>query len=169
MQSSLSTTLATAADRDAILAPNRAAFGGDEEAELIGKLEAAGLVVLSLVARSDTGIDGHILYSRLDVALDGRNLRALALAPMAVLPGKQRRGIGSLLIRDSLKRLRNTDWETIFVVGHERYYPRFGFSPELARKFASPFDTDAFMALELKSGALSGTQGSVRYPAAFGL
>jgi putative acetyltransferase len=54
------------------------------------------------------------------------------------------------------------------VVGHPQYYPRFGFSAEIARKFASPFPGDHFMAMALKPGALDGDAGSVRYPPAFG-
>jgi putative acetyltransferase len=55
------------------------------------------------------------------------------------------------------------------VLGHERYYPRFGFSCEKARHLASPFPPKAYMALELSDGALAGIHGAVRYPAAFGL
>jgi putative acetyltransferase len=55
------------------------------------------------------------------------------------------------------------------VLGHKRYYPRFGFSSEKARCLISPFPPDAFMALELSNGALTGIQGAVLYPSAFGL
>jgi len=148
---------------------NRAAFGGEEEARIIEKLERDGLAVLSLVARGEGGIEGHILFSVLDVTIDGRTLRALALAPMAVRPDRQKRGIGSALVREGLERLRKAGWEAVFVLGHTEYYPRFGFSSALARKFASPFPMEAFMALELVPGALSGESGSVTYPAAWGL
>jgi putative acetyltransferase len=160
---------ATAADAPAIAAVNRAAFRGEDEVAIIEKLERDGLVVLSLLAREDDEIVGHILFSRLDVTLDGRTLRALALAPMAVRPDRQRRGIGSALVRDALERLRGKPWDAVFVLGHTDFYPRFGFSPGLAKKFASPFDTDAFMALELVPGALAGNAGRVTYPRAFGL
>jgi putative acetyltransferase len=160
---------ATPADAAAIAAINRAAFGGEEEVEIIERLEADGLVVLSLVARYGPDIVGHILFSRLDVTLDGRPLRALALAPMAVRPDRQRQCVGSALIREALARLRKDGWQAVFVVGHQNYYPRFGFSAGLAKKFESPFDTDAFMALELIPDALSGSAGRVTYPPAFGL
>jgi putative acetyltransferase len=55
------------------------------------------------------------------------------------------------------------------VVGHLEYYPRFGFSSDLAVKFASPFKGPHFMALELLEGALSGQSSLVTYPDAFGL
>ena len=57
----------------------------------------------------------------------------------------------------------------VIVLGHEAFYPRFGFSAELARRLDAPFRSDAFMALELQPGALAGVRGAVRYPAAFGL
>jgi putative acetyltransferase len=59
--------------------------------------------------------------------------------------------------------------EALIVLGHPSYYPRFGFSAGLARKLASPFAGSAFMAMELRPSALSGTKGSVTYPKAFAL
>ena len=112
-------------------------------------------------------IVGHILFSDLEAEIDGRSVKALALAPMAVVPVRQRQGIGARLIGESLARLERGEYEALFVLGHQTYYPRFGFSAELARKISSPFDGDAFMARELKPGALQGKMGSVTYPAAF--
>jgi putative acetyltransferase len=161
---------ATTADHETILALNRAAFGGEEEAEIIEKLERDRLVVLSLVARADDGeVVGHILFSVLDVVANGRRVKSLALAPMAVRPKRQRGGIGSALIREGLQRLKDAGWEAVFVLGHTDYYPRFGFSARLARNFVSPFaELDAFMALELVPGVL-GKGGTVRYPPVWGL
>src|SRR5688572_30134033 len=157
------------ADTAAIAAVNRAAFGGEEEVGIIARLERDGLVALSLVARGYDGVEGHILFSVLDVSIDGRAVRALALAPMAVRPDRQRCGIGSALIREALQRLSGEGWETVFVLGHTAYYPRFGFSSVLAGKFASPFPMEAFMALELVPGALQGKSGRVTYPPAWGV
>jgi putative acetyltransferase len=55
------------------------------------------------------------------------------------------------------------------VVGHPDYYPRFGFSTEKARSLESPFPREAFMAIELSTGALQGIRGAVVYPPAFGI
>jgi putative acetyltransferase len=154
----------------AISALNRRVFGGDYEVRLIDKLRAAHLIVASLVALNGNEIIGHLLFSSLAVEIDGRNVNAVALAPMAVSPDRQRQGVGSKLVTGGLALLKKKQVEAVFVLGHTTYYPRFGFSHLLTRKFASPFHGKAeFMALELVVGALSGQKGSVRYPEAFGL
>jgi putative acetyltransferase len=146
---------------------HRAAFRGDAEAELVACLHRDRLVALSLVALEDEQVVGHILFSEIAVDVDERGVRAVALAPLAVLPARQRSGIGTRLIEESLPRLLEAGWEAVIVVGHPAYYTRFGFSAELARKLASPYAGEAFMALELVPGALDGANGEVRYPAAF--
>ena len=113
---------------------------------------------------------GQALFSALPVEIDGRDINAAALAPMAVSPECQRQGIGSQLVIEGLARIRQKEIEAVMVLGHTTYYPRFGFSPILTQKLASPFHgIAAFMALELVDGALSGQKGSVKYPKAFGL
>jgi putative acetyltransferase len=155
--------------RAAIAALHRVAFGGDFEAALVERLHRDGLVIASLVALEDGDVVGHILFSALEVEIDGRKLKAAALAPMAVWPDRQGRGIGSNLVRRGLDVLKRRGIAAVIVLGHESYYPRFGFSAALARKLAAPFSGDAFMVLELTPGALAGERGTVRYPAAFGL
>ena len=160
---------ATAADHDAIAALNCAAFGGEEEVGIIQRLRRGGLVVVELVAAQAGALVGHILLSALPTTLDGRPVSALALAPMAVLPGQQRNGIGGRLIEAALDEGRRLGFEAVIALGHPGYYPRFGFSAALASKLASPFSGEAFMALELVPGALAGQAGTVTYPPAFGL
>jgi putative acetyltransferase len=150
-----------------IAALHRAAFDGDVEAELVARLHRDKLVVLSLVTIRSGEVVGHVLFSELAVEIDGRKIRAVSLAPLAVRPDRQRSGIGTRLVEESLPRLRAVGWEAVIVVGHPAYYARFGFSVELARKLASPYAGEAFMALELVPGALAGRAGAVRYPAAF--
>ncbi len=88
---------------------------------------------------------------------------------MSVVPEYQRRGIGGQLIRAGLGRLRDLREPIVLVLGHEHYYPRFGFSAEKAENLASPFAPEAFMALELERGAIDDVVGRVRYARAFGL
>lgn len=156
-------------DRIPIGELHRLVFGGNVEAELVDRLRRDRLAELSLVAVIGGQIVGHIMFSDLEAEIDGRRVRALALAPMAVVPMRQRQGIGTRLMEESLTRLGRSEYEALIVLGHESYYPRFGFSAELARKLASPFKGDAFMAMALKPGALEGEKGSVTYPAAFAL
>ncbi|KUL96917.1 hypothetical protein DK26_02745 [Bosea sp. WAO] len=160
---------ATAADHDAIAALNRAAFGSDEEVGIIQRLRGDDLVAVELVAVRAGAIIGHILLSALPTTMDGRPVSALALAPMAVLPGRQGKGIGGRLIEAALNEARRLGYAAVIVLGHPDYYPRFGFSAALARKLAAPFSGEAFMALELVPGALAGQAGTVAYPPAFGL
>jgi len=155
-------------DRGAIRAVNEAAFGRLDEADLIDRLRHEGAVLASFVAELKTQIVGHILFSRMLIDTVDGPLSAVALAPMAVLPDQQRRGIGGQLIRHGLEWLRGRGEHIVLVLGHPAYYPRFGFSIDRARALASPFPVEAFMALELLPGALDGIRGTVRYPAAFG-
>ena len=157
------------ADAAAIAALNRAAFGGEEEVGIVERLRSDGLVAVEMVAEQGGLIVGHILLSWLPTMLDGRAVKALALAPMAVRPGLQKQGIGGRLIVAALDQARAAGAEAVIVLGHPDYYPRFGFSAALAQNLASPFSGEAFMALELVPGALAGRQGSVSYPSAFGL
>ena len=159
----------TAADDSAIRWLNDDAFGGTYESRLIEDLRAADLDAVELVPVENDDIVGHILFSVLATTIDQQAVPALALAPMAVRPDRQRRGIGSVLVRAGLSLARERDWRAVIVLGHQKYYPRFGFSAALARPLEAPFSGDAFMALELEPGALRGEKGRVTYPPAFGV
>ena len=148
---------------------NEAVFGRSDEAELVNNLREERAVLLSLVAELDGQIIGHILFSRMTVETPQGSVPAVSLAPMAVLPEHQGREVGSQLVRRGLAELRNRRERIVIVLGHEHYYPRFGFSSEKARCLASPFPSEAFMALELIDGSLEGIRGAVRYASAFGL
>jgi putative acetyltransferase len=150
---------------------NALAFGQPDEAELVDRLRADGDALLSLVAVGEDGaVEGHILFSPLDLLLDdGAVLAAAALAPVAVLPDRQRRGIGGELVKAGIAACAARGLAAIVVVGHPAYYPRFGFAADLARGLRAPFSGEAFMALELVPGMLRGRTGAVRYAGAFGL
>ena len=132
------------------------------------QLRADGDVLVELVAAGDTAIHGHILYSPLAIERGGAAIRAAALAPVAVLPGFQGRGIGGELIRAGNARCAELGLEAIVVLGHADYYPRFGFSAPMAESLQAPFSGPHFMALELKPGVLK-NGGKARYAKAFGV
>ena len=122
----------TADDLPAIRRVNLAAFGQSDEAELVDALRADGDVILSIVVRQSDEIIGHLLMSKLGVVTAARTIAAAAMAPVAVLPDYQGKGIGSDLIRAGIEMCREQNLEMIVVLGHESYYPRFGFSAKLA-------------------------------------
>ena len=164
---------ATAADGDAIDAVIRTAFAGtgfgyQGEAGLVRMIEDDGDVLTSLVAERDGGVVGHVLFSRMDVQADGAALSAAGLAPVSVSPMLQGQGIGDALIRAGLGDLRAQGVAISFVLGHESYYPRFGYSPDLAARFASPFAGPHFMAMMLDSGADWPQCGRADYAPVFG-
>jgi putative acetyltransferase len=156
-------------DIAAIQAVNRQAFGQADEAVLVDALRDGGFAVASLVAEDAGRIVGHILFSRLPVAAGGRIVEGAALAPMAVMPDRQREGIGSALVRAGLVACRAAGIAAVVVLGHPDYYPRFGFSARAARGLRPPFPDagDAFMALELMPGALDVRDAAVRYAPPF--
>ena len=149
---------ADAEDDKAIDRVIRAAFSGTEfghqgEAELVRMIDTDGDALVSLVAERDGVIVGHALFSRMDVEADGVALSGAGLAPVSVAPASQGQGIGDALIRAGIDALREQGIAISFVLGHENYYPRFGYSPELAARFASPFAGPHFMAMMLGDGA----------------
>lgn len=155
-------------DRDAIRSVNQAAFGNDAEANLVDALRDGGFVELSLVGEIDGKVVGHILFSRVKISGKTGILEMLLLAPMAVLPEFQRQRIGSKLVTVGLATCRGMGHKIVMVLGHPGFYPRFGFSTELARPMESPFGGgEAWMALELVPKALEGVEGRVEYPPPF--
>jgi putative acetyltransferase len=154
----------------AVRAVHEAAFPTPAEANLVDLLRQQAAPLISLVAKDGDAIVGHILFS--PVTIDGRaNLNAMGLAPMAVLPAHQRRGVGSSLVRAGLDVCRHRGVDAVVVLGHAAFYPRFGFQPASRFGIRSEYDVpdDVFMAIELRPGALAGPAGLVRYHAAFRL
>jgi len=148
---------------------NTAAFGGRLEADLVEALHREGAAVVALVAEIEGDVVvGHILFSPVSVE-PATPRRILGLAPMAVAPGFQARGIGTRLVREGLERCRAAGVEAVVVLGHTEYYPRFGFRPAHTFGLHCGYDVpaDVFMALELVPGALRDVSGLVRYHDAF--
>jgi putative acetyltransferase len=148
-------------DRKAVYQVISSAFGRSSEAELVEALREAGESIVSLVADDHGQIVGHVLLSKMDAPF-----KALALAPVSVIPTKQRSGIGSALIKRAVSKARDEGWSAIFVLGDLNYYERFGFDQGAAAGFTSPYAGRHFMVLKL-SLSLPATTGELRHAPAF--
>lgn len=152
----------TKKDQSAIGKLLEIAFGRYSEARLALNLLDSPEQTISLVAQSDRLVVGHVLLT----AIDGP-CRAMALAPLAVLPDFREMQVGSTLVREAIARARKADFQAIFVLGDNFYYERFGFLSELADPFEVGWQGQNFMALELDEGCLKGKSGKLAYPQAF--
>ena len=108
---------------------------------------------------------GHIFFSPVSIESAASSFTAIGLAPLAVLPEFQRQGIGSLLVQHGLKECLRLGFPVVVVLGHPRYYPRFGFSPAKSKGLDCeyPVPDEVFMVAELSPGALRGRTGLVKY------
>ncbi|MBB3840120.1 putative N-acetyltransferase YhbS [Runella defluvii] len=152
---------------------NHIAFGQDNEAKLVDALrinQIAFVPELSIVATDNNKIVGHILFSKISIKDDKGNLNeSLGLAPMAVRPEYQKCGIGGQLIRKGFEVAKELGFKSVIVLGHEHYYPKFGFQPADKWKIKAPFDvpSNVFMAIELATDGLKNISGTVVYPKEF--
>lgn len=139
----------------------REAFGQPDEARLVDQLRAEGDATHEILAWSGETAIGHVLLSRMAAPLN-----ALALAPVSVIPDRQRQGIGQALVRAAIASAQTTPCQAIFVLGDLDYYGRFGFDPALAAGFDSPYAGAHFAALALKPWPTRG--GVLGHAPAFG-
>jgi putative acetyltransferase len=159
----------SASDRAAVYAVNVAAFARDGEAKLVDVVRNEGARdgpdgLISLVADDGARVVGHVLFTVIEVHGESPG-RAMGLGPVAVIPDRQRQGVGSALIRAGLDACRAAGHDVVFVVGHPAYYPRFGFRPArpLGLTWEHPVPDDVFMVLELTPGAAARLRGVVKY------
>lgn len=158
-----------AADLSVIRSLTTAAFGSDDEADLVDALrtDPAWIDGLSVVSTSPEGqVVGHALMTRCHI--DG--VPALALAPCSVLPEFQRRGAGSAAIQAVLGAARDLGEAYVVVLGHAGYYPRFGFTRASPAGIRLTIDVpdEALMSLSLSPDRPL-PSGTVRYAAPFGI
>jgi len=156
-------------DIESVRYVNEQAFGQEAEAEIVDKLRKRGVLTLSLVAVQENEVVGHIAFSPVVVESEHSSFQVIALAPMAVLPAYQRKGIGSQMVRAGLAECRRLGHEVVVVLGHPDYYPRFGFIPARPRGINCEFEVpeEAWMLLELREGVLTGRQGIVKFQPEF--
>lgn len=152
---------AAPADRTEIRSVLTSAFPSAAEADLVEQLRADGDAVIELVAEDGGRVVGHILFSPMQAPF-----RALALAPLAVAPERQRSGIGSALVTAGNALARGGGWHGVFVLGDPAYYGRFGYSLTAAAQFDCRYSGPHFMLLPL-ADPLPAESGKVRYAPAF--
>ena len=149
------------ADVAAIRELTTRAFGQEEEARIIDRLRSNGAAMLSLVAAREDRVLGHIMYSPVLVG----GVSGAGLGPMAVVPEHQRQGIGTRLVEQGNRRLQETGCPFIVVVGHPRFYPRFGFVPASTHGISCEWNVpdDVFMVLMLDRMRMRSVSGLARY------
>lgn len=168
----MNTTIRTEKENDhkPIYDVNKLAFQQEDESKLIEKIRKGENFIpeLSIVAEIDNRIVGHILFSKIKI-IGNSDYESLALAPMAVIPEFQRRGIGSELIKKGMDKAKKLGFDSIIVLGHKEYYSKFGFQRASKWDVKCPFDVpdEVFMAIELTEKALEGKAGTVEYPDEF--
>lgn len=148
------------------------AFGeekGPEIAELVNDLfkDHTAIPFLSLVALENGGLVGHILFTKAELMGTDRALSIQLLAPLAVLPHAQSKGVGSRLIKEALNQLKDDGVALVFVLGHPDYYPRCGFTPAGLLGYEAPYPipeehAGAWMVQALEEGIVGEVKGKVQ-------
>lgn len=146
-------------------------FSDSKEHILVEKLRLIDAYIpeLSIIAEVNKEIVGHIILSKIKIKNKENSYDSLALAPVSVHPSFQKRGIGGLLINESHRIAKKIGYKSIVLLGHEKYYPKFGY--QLAKKYGItlPFEVpdENCMAIELVENGLEGVSGMVEYSTAF--
>ena len=153
------------ADFDAVRRLNELAFEGPAEASIVDSLRERCPDIISLVAEEESEIVGHIFFSPVELESGGEIHLGMGLAPMAVLPERQNRGIGSELVRAGLAELNKINCPFVIVIGHSNYYPRFGFERASGHGIESEWDVpdEAFMIIVLDETRMPEAGGVARY------
>jgi len=150
-----------AEDRKQVNSVIEYAFKRDAEANLADRLRQNCISFLSMVADDNGTIVGHIMFTPVLIK-NGQEAQGMGLAPMAVIPARQRQGIGTLLVESGLQILKEKGCPFVIVLGHPGYYPRFGFQPASGFNIRSQWEDvpdEAFMILVLDSSPMRNVSG----------
>ncbi len=140
-----------------------------ETVVLVDLMRARSKILLSYVAEENGKIVGNVMFLPSILKSNDQEIDVATLAPLCVLPELQNQGIGTQLVREALAALRERGHDLVFVLGHRRYYPRFGFraAGPLGVRNRDHGAGPSFMVLELRPGALDGIAGELVYPPEF--
>ncbi len=146
-------------------------YSDQKEHFLVDKLRKSASFIpeLSLVAEYEHLIVGYILLTEIKIVTAKNEIVSLTLAPVAVLPDYQNKGIGGTLIKTAHKAAKALGYGSVVVLGHESYYPKFGYKKALDYSINLPFDVppENSMVIELIPGSLQDNMGDVVYPNEF--
>jgi len=156
----------TAADIPAIEAVTISAFlnaphTSHTEQVIVDALRKAGLLTISLVADAEGSVIGHVAVSPVSIS-DGAS-GWFGLGPISVVPEHQGRGVGSRLMQEALRILREQSAAGCVLLGEPDYYSRFGFRADPSL-ILPDVPSEYFQAISLDS---SRPHGTVSYHEAF--
>ncbi len=152
-------------DEKAVFDVNFRAFGRDAEPKIVDALRKNCPKGISLVAEEEVKIVGHILFTPAWIETAHKTVRGMGLAPLAVAPECQRKGIGSALIKAGIEALRASGTPFIVVLGHPGYYPKFGFEKASTYGIRCEYDQvpdEAFMIFVFQPQAMEGIRGTAK-------
>ena len=152
-----------------VLRVEKDAFGYDKEANLVKDLlsDSSAKPYFSFLAFNNDRAVGHILFTSAQLEGTQHDVSISLLAPLAVIPEFQKQGVGGKLIEHGLQHLTTFDVDLVFVLGHPKYYPQYGFKPAGLQGFDAPYPipeehADAWMVQELRSGVIGSVSGKIR-------
>ena len=94
---------------------------------IVNSLRKHGQLSISLVALENDTLVGHVAIS--PVLISSGETGWYGLGPISVLPNKQGMGVGTLLMKASLEKLKQLGASGCVLLGDPNYYTRFGFKP----------------------------------------
>ena len=158
-------------DIEAIHRVNLAAFKGGGEADVVDELRSSCDDFISLVAKCNGQVIGHILFTPVRIVqIEDWTVSGMGLAPLAVLPEFQGEGIGSALCEEGLKRIESEGYPFVIVLGDPRYYSRFGFTRASKHGITSSFEgipDEASMITVFDQQVMADVSGIAYYQPAF--
>ncbi|MCE5250944.1 N-acetyltransferase [bacterium] len=152
-------------DYDSVRIVNDRAFGRPHEGRIVDNIRESCSETVSLVAVSDREIVGHIFFSPAIIEIPSGLIKGMGLGPLAVLPEFQNRGVGSMLVTESIRIMKKMEYPFVMVVGHENYYPRFGFGRASSHGLKSQWECvpdNVFMVMILDEPVMKDVSGTIR-------